>query len=154
VFLWRVSNYANLLGAGGKRSSARWHTTGEPIVYLAENPALALLEHLVNLELDPRDVPTTYQLLKVEAPDTIQLRAIGADELERQHPGWRLDLALTRSLGDDWLAARETPLCAVPSAVLPESTNFILNPLHTDAATLRIIGIRRPAYDPRLFRSR
>ncbi|WP_155836914.1 RES family NAD+ phosphorylase, partial [Paraburkholderia mimosarum] len=40
---WRISNYADLRGIGGLRASGRWHYRGQPVVYLAENPALALL---------------------------------------------------------------------------------------------------------------
>ncbi|MGH7819352.1 MAG: RES family NAD+ phosphorylase, partial [Candidatus Binatia bacterium] len=44
--LWRISNHSELKGIGGLRASGRWHTAGRPIVYLAEHPALCLLEVL------------------------------------------------------------------------------------------------------------
>jgi len=45
--LWRISNYADLSGAGGLQAAGRWHTRGKRIVYLADHPASALLEMLV-----------------------------------------------------------------------------------------------------------
>ena len=71
MFLWRISNHADLLGTGGLWASGRWHTSGRPVVYLAETAASALLEVLVLLELDEESMPSSYQLLKVEAADDL-----------------------------------------------------------------------------------
>ena len=51
MFLWRISNYRTLDGRGGLETSARWHSQGRPIVYLAESVSGALLEVLVHFEL-------------------------------------------------------------------------------------------------------
>ncbi|HEY6852191.1 MAG TPA: RES family NAD+ phosphorylase [Terracidiphilus sp.] len=64
MILWRISNYADLLGIGAMEASARWHTAGRPLVYLAETPSSALLEILVHLEADDDDRPDSCQLLK------------------------------------------------------------------------------------------
>src|SRR5690242_21094749 len=89
MLLWRISNHATLEGEGGLLASARWHTQGHPILYLAETPAGALVEVLVHLELDPAHLPRSYQLLKAEAPDDTSLRAIGKSELAED---WTQDL--------------------------------------------------------------
>jgi len=57
MFLWRISNHATLNGRGGLYTSARWHTAGRLVVYLAESSAGALLEALVHLELKPGRLP-------------------------------------------------------------------------------------------------
>ena len=61
MVLWRISNYADLLGIGGMTASARWHTAGQSIVYLAETPSAALLEVFVHLETDEDHRPDAYQ---------------------------------------------------------------------------------------------
>lgn len=131
--------------------SARWNSGGRPVVYLAEHPALALLERLVHLEIDPDDLPDTYQLIEVEVPDDIADERIGVDDLEIANASWRSDLAATRASGDAWLSAGRTALLRVPSVILPKSTNVLLNPAHPAAATARIVDVIRPAYDRRLF---
>jgi RES domain-containing protein len=151
VRLWRISNYADLSGEGGRRVSARWHTAGRPVVYLAEHPALALVENLVNLQVEPDDLPDTYQLLEVEVPDELAAEKITLGELAGRKTDWRRDLAYTRSLGDAWLAAGRTALLRVPSAVVPSSENALLNPAHPGAAAARIVAVTRPAYDGRLL---
>ncbi|MGB9409097.1 MAG: RES family NAD+ phosphorylase, partial [Terracidiphilus sp.] len=47
--LWRISNYVDLSGEGGLTASARWHTKGKPVVYLADSPAGAMLERIVHM---------------------------------------------------------------------------------------------------------
>lgn len=64
--LWEISNYTDLKGHGGLITPGRWHNMGVPVVYLAENPALAMLEVLVNFEIGAHEVPDNYQLLEVE----------------------------------------------------------------------------------------
>ena len=152
--LWRISDFANLDGEGGRYTGGRWHTIGNPIVYLAEHPALALLENLVHLEIDPDDVPETYQLLEAEAPDGLAIEKQAAEDLSKRNADWRSDIAFTRTAGDDWLKGGRTALLRVPSVLLPKSTNVLLNPAHPDAGRVKIVATTRPAYDQRLFGGR
>jgi RES domain-containing protein len=146
--LWRISNYSDLFGLGGERGDARWHTArpGRRIVYLAENAATALIEALANLKGNPQLFPETYQLLKIEAPNAVV--PLPGPPLS---PHWAESLPETQSLGNEWLESGRSALLAVPSVPAPESTNYLLNPLHRDAARLRIASVRRIAYDKRLF---
>lgn len=64
--LWRISNYKDLKGLGGLKASGRWHNRGVPIVYLAETPALAMLEVLVHFDMTLDEIPKHYQLLEIE----------------------------------------------------------------------------------------
>ena len=146
--LWRISNHADLTGAGGMIAPARWHTTGKPIVYLAETPAGALLEVLVHLELDETHRPSTYQLLKIEAEDGIASDQIGPTSLS---PVWISNEVETQAKGDAWLRSNTTALLRVPSAILPETSNWLLNPRHPDAARVRIVQVRTNPFDPRLL---
>src|SRR5260370_20975905 len=113
---WRISSYATLDGGGGLLASARWHTAGRSIVYLAEPPAGALTEVLVHLELNPGELPQNYKLLKAEAPDDVVVKNVLLHELPRD---WREALTITRTIGDEWLAAGQTALLRVPSVIVP-----------------------------------
>ena len=146
--LWRISNHADLLGTGGMIASARWHTAGKPVVYLAENPASALLEVLVHLELDAEHVPATYQLLKIEAGPDLAHDEVSLASLS---PDWQSSEAETQSKGDAWLRSRTTALLRVPSAIVPETWNWMLNPRHPDAGRVKIQNTAKHSYDLRLF---
>jgi RES domain-containing protein len=148
MILWRISNYADLLGIGGMQASGRWHTAGRPIVYLAETPASALLETLVHLEVDEYHRPTTYQLLKIEVPGEVSREETSLQALP---VGWRRDEGVPREIGDAWLLRSSSALMRVPSVITPETGNWLLNPRHPDAAALRILHAERHLYDSRLL---
>lgn len=147
MILWRISNHADLTGRGGLFASGRWHTRGQPIVYLAESPAGALMEALVHLELNATDLPASYQLLKVTVPSGVTTARCKLSVLGDQ---WQEDLRRTQQVGDAWLARGSTALLRVPSAVVPETWNWLLNPAHPHAAKIRITWARHYPWDDRL----
>jgi RES domain-containing protein len=149
MILWRISNYAELLGIGAMEASARWHTAGRPLVYLAESPSSALLEILVHLEAEEDDRPDSYQLLKIEVADDIATEGVSLSSLP---PNWKDDEAVTRAIGDDWLGRGATALLRVPSVITPETYNWLLNTRHADARRAAVVHIDWPLYDSRLFR--
>ncbi|MBV8674564.1 MAG: RES family NAD+ phosphorylase [Acidobacteriaceae bacterium] len=144
--LWRISKYSSLSGEGGLRYSARWHSAGKRIVYLAESPAGALIEVLVHMELNEKSWPRHYNLMRVTAPDDLETETIKV-------PGddWRQSLRITREIGDEWLDSRRTALARVPSAILPNTWNALLNPARPTADQIRVVETIRAEYDPRLF---
>jgi RES domain-containing protein len=144
VVLWRISRYRDLNGTGGLRAGGRWHYPGQPVVYLSENPASALLEVCVHTASN--DVPPNFVLLRVEGPD-MPVRAIDLSELP---PEWQSRMALTRGIGTDWLRKADTALLRVPSAIVPYSFNVLLNPAHTEAKTFHIVEALEYPFDRRI----
>ena len=51
---------------------------------------------------------------------------------------WRVRPEVTRELGMEWLRKKEGVLLQVPSALVPETTNFLFNPVQSDAAEVHI----------------
>ncbi len=149
MILWRFSNHATLNGRGGLYASGRWHTEGRPIVYLAENPAGALVEVLVHLELDPAHFPRSYRLLKAEAPEDLSVRTVAGVELPRN---WIPDQVTTRTVGDEWLASKNTVLLRVPSVIVPETFNVLLNPAHAEAGRIQVLWHEEYPWYARLLR--
>lgn len=150
MVLWRISNYADLKGLGGLRAPGRWHFAGQPVVYLAEHPAGALLETLVHQEIgSTANLPDTYQLLKVQVDEGVTI----SEMAEAAYPSdWRDDQAWTRAAGTEWLNRATSALLKVPSAVMPFAFNYILNPAHEDAACIEISMAIEVRQDPRILR--
>ncbi len=67
---------------------------------------------------------------------------------------WPVDSVATQRLGDRWLASRTSLLLKVPSVLVPETWNVVVNPLHPEAALLKISGAYEHPFDLRLFASR
>ena len=149
VTLWRVSNYVSLEGIGGLYVSGRWHTKGHPVVYCSEDPSTALLETLVHLEIDREDRPEIFQVLKIESFEEVSIEQVEAAKLGRE---WRGDLPRTRSIGDEWLQSGRTLLFEVPSVLVPERRNFLINPEHPEIRNLRISARYSHPFDQRFVR--
>jgi RES domain-containing protein len=147
VTLWRISNHQSLDGTGGLRTSGRWHTEGHPIVYCAPNPATALLEILVHWQLEIDELPVSVRYLEVVAPDSQSTARILPSALGAS---WRVKPNETRRVGDEWLRSGRSALLAVPCAIVPETWNVLINPLHPGAKRIRIRCVHRQPLDDRL----
>lgn len=148
MILWRISNHLSLNGQGGLRWPGRWHSRGRRIVYCTQSPAAALLERLVHVEGAIGDLPARYRLLKISVPDT----AVERLEVGVLPDRWVEREESTQTIGDAWLAAGLSALLLVPSAIVPETMNVLINPAHAAAATIELVGTSDHVIDPRLLR--
>ena len=145
--LWRISNYADLKGIGGIggiKTAGRWHNKGIPVVYLSESPSLAMLETLANFELDINEVPDNYQLLEVEYLGTRGIQQLSDNRLPE---GWCHNEDYTRAVGDEWLSKMSGVLLRVPSVIVPHSYNFLLNPRHELARSVKVLSCKHHPFD-------
>jgi RES domain-containing protein len=145
--LWRLTKYPSLSGEGGRLYAARWNSVGAPVVYLADSPGSALSEILVHLQIEDDEVPTDFVWLRVNIPASMSIPSLYTPKNE----AWKSDLVLTRELGDAWLKSQSSALTRVPSAILPDTNNYLLNPLHKDASAVKIAKSIPAHFDPRLF---
>ncbi|HEY6846275.1 MAG TPA: RES family NAD+ phosphorylase [Terracidiphilus sp.] len=146
MVLWRISRFIDLKGIGGLRSNGRWHEAGLPVVYFAGSPAGALLE--VCVHTSSNDAPPTYTLQRVEGPD-LECESI---LLESLPPDWATKPGITRELGDKWLREKASVVLKVPSAILPQTCNYVFNPMHPDASQFTIVQTYTYPFDMRIKR--
>jgi len=145
-----MSRFLALSGEGGRLYAARWNSAGNPVVYLAASPAGALVEILVHLELGDDEPPPPYTLLRISTPSRLRASNLRVPTGE----AWKSDLAVTRKIGDTWLASNRSAIARVPSVILPHTYNYLLNPLHPGAKDIRIADSEPFNFDPRLVRVR
>ncbi len=109
---------------------------------------MAALEVL--LHVDKAALPLDLLQLEINLPDSLRIMRIEVDELP---PNWKSHPALPtlQQRGDDWLKQGSTSVLQVPSAVIPDEFNFLLNPQHDDARSIQVMSSRAFAYDPRLL---
>lgn len=151
--LWRICrepHAANTLsGRDGLVTGGRWHPKGRRIVYTSGTLSLAALEILVHTDEDL--LPFDLVHVEIQVPDTVKMEQIAARNLPSN---WRNTPAppTLQRLGADWIDRRVSAVLIVPSAVVPQEHNYLLNPEHADAMQFRIMGIDRFLLDPRLRR--
>jgi RES domain-containing protein len=146
--LWHISKTIDLGGWGGRKFSSRWTSLGRRVVYFAESPMAALVETHVHLEVESEDTPDFYTLLKISVPDGVAIQPLDPPAGSE----WKQDLKLTRRMGDTWLASLETLLARVPSAIAPQTWNYLLNPEHPNAKQVVVAEVVKERFDNRLFR--
>ena len=119
------------------------------VVYTSATLSLAALEYFVHL--DPIDAPGDLVAIPAEIPDTLSRTEIRTATLP---PNWRAYPAPEQlaELGMSWVRARKTAVLVVPSAIVPQEHNVLLNPAHADFRRIRP-GTPEPfSFDPRMWR--
>jgi RES domain-containing protein len=142
MILWRISNYATLDGIGATLNPGRWNSFGHAVVYCADHPASALLEILVHIDVSL--LPDSFQLLKISTPDNVTLAT------EKLPSNWATNESITKAIGDEWLKSRSSLLLKIPSAILPDVFNILINPQHPEARNCRIESVQHVPLDARL----
>jgi RES domain-containing protein len=120
-------------------------------VYASESLALAALEYLVNV--DPTTAPNDLRAIPADVPEDVPTKTLSADVLPKN---WRSfpappELAL---LGANWAESLETAVLRVPSAVVPQESNFLLNPRHPAFARIAVLPAIPFELDVRIWRKK
>lgn len=116
------------------------------MVYTSTTIALAALETLVHLDAKT-PLPLNRYLVRIDVPETVWAAAtnlpitIGWDA----RPAGQVSI----NAGTKWCSSKAALLCTVPSVVVPEESNVLVNPRHPDAHLLTFTKVRLWQYDPR-----
>lgn len=150
--LWRISHRNFALDrscAGAAMYGGRWNPIGSPALYCGTSIALCALEKFVHVGQAP--LPPLV-LVAVDLPDDAATFAPVPAALP---PGWDAmpTSASAQALGRAWLDEGNALALRVPSAILPEESNVIVNPRHPDYARVEMTVIRPFAFDGRMFKS-
>lgn len=149
MIVYRITNtiYSHdISGTGAKLMGSRWNSKGIPMLYTTEHISLAVLEMLVHTHF--KDFAVELDLLTIQVPTAAVTTEISLKKLKK---GWVNDLAYTRFIGDEFIKDKQGLLLKVPSAVIPEELNCLVNPLHPEYKKIKIIHTRAFKTDERLF---
>jgi RES domain-containing protein len=145
IVLWRWRDGA-FSGEGAALAGGRWNSAGTKVIYLSEHKSLAALETLVHL---PRSATARFAFFQVELP---------AESIEPLPPaalpaGWTKvpPQTDTQAIGDAWVRDQRSAILAVPSVIISEELNYLLNPAHPDFKKIRVGNPQPFTFDPRLF---
>lgn len=153
--LWRIAketpDYAadDLSGGGAQAVGGRWNRKGTAAVYASTSIALATFETLAHLggNISIRNA----FLVRITVPEALwdKRRIVSLASLPRawlaEPPG-----AASIEFGDTWLRARSHAMLLVPSIIVPEEYNVVINPAHPAAGQITAKVMRQSVYDPRL----
>jgi RES domain-containing protein len=148
---WRIvrASRANtaFTGEGPRRYRGRWNSSGVRVVYVSEHQSTAALEVFVNRL--PFILDEKYKAFHLEWPDRLTeifpVTKLPADWKRSPPPAEAMEI------GNRWVQEKRSAVLALPSALSPADTNFLLNPGHPDFKQIRIAPPIDYEFDPRLL---
>ena len=151
--VWRLCTrpHAAFDGEGARLAGGRWNPKGTPVVYTSATLSLAAQELFVHV--DPEEVPANLLGLSADIPDQVRIKELRAAKLPRDWRRYPAPESLA-AMGSDWITSLETAVLSVPSAVIPQESNYLLNPSHPDFVKIRVNEPEPFAFDPRLLKKR
>lgn len=154
IHLWRIAtdtpNYTadDVTGAGAKATGGRWNRQGNAMLYTATSISLAVLETFVHIK--GGSLPLNRYLVRFDVPD-----AVWRDARDCRTPpvGWDAvpEGMVSLDEGDDWLKQNTSALMVVPSVIVPDEFNVLVNPAHPDMSQIGVIKLKKWQYDKRMF---
>ena len=151
IRIWRLCRARHaadpLSGEGARLFGGRWNAKGTRMVYCSGTQSLACMEALVHLDL--RDLPRDYQVVGIDIPEGLASKRMAPADLP---PDWRQipGPESLKELGTAWAATGAQVILVVPSAVIPEESNYLINPDHPDVKQLRVLPALPFRFDQRL----
>ncbi len=154
MVVYRITQeqYAHdLSGNGAKLYGGRWNNEGMPALYTAGSRALALLETLAHTPIHLLSVKK-YVVLAIEIPEHVTYERISLKKLKPDWDAWDLQF-YTQKIGDAFLKANQHLIMEVPSVLLHEENNYIINPLHKDFVKVKIVDEKELKFNDRLLKA-
>lgn len=145
VFRITLTEYANKLYASGR--SNRWNYEGEKVIYTACSRSLACLENVVHSSGEA--LGQRFSVMVIYIPDNISMEVIRLDHLPMD---WNKTVRSEscKNLGSIWIKRGGSLLLQVPSAIVPDEKNYLINPNHKEFSKVKIIDHQEFHFDQRI----
>ena len=148
--VYRISKcdfISDLHGTGAASYPGRWHSKGTYILYTAGSPSLALLESVVHLS---NIIVSSYCMICLSVPEdkikTITVQELPGNWFENPSPD------MLKNIGDSFIKENKFLALKIPSAIMPEENNFLLNPGHDDFKKVSVVYTRNIPIDDRFLK--
>lgn len=147
MLVYRIvhKKYSTTLLASGLQG--RWNSAGKKVIYTAESIPLAFLENMVRRQ--GVGFNRDFRIMIIEIPDGVTISSINSSDLEA---GWRdfTDYSKCQLLGDKWYDEGKVMVLKVPSAVLPEAFDYVINSEFSDFGMIKLIATTDLVPDERI----
>lgn len=143
-----LKKWADKLVASG--SAARWNSDGKFVLYTASTRSLACLENVVHRSAE--GLSMAFKTLLIELPKSAKIQEIEINSLPSDWYSFS-NYHLCQSIGDEWYDARQSLVLSVPSAIIKEEKNYIINTQHPDFVKVKLVGVEDFLFDTRIKNS-
>jgi len=149
MLVYRVcrTKYArDLTGEGSRLKGGRWNHKKTPCIYTSASRSLAILEYTVNVNID--EIPRALSIITINIPDD----SVYYPSLSKIPGDWK-DIptpSSTKDFGTGLLIKNDFAVIQLPSVIIPQEFNYILNCLHPLSAQFKIQEVADFIYDTRI----
>jgi RES domain-containing protein len=137
--------HANKLIASG--NSARWNSKDVMVIYASSSRSLACLENVVHRNF--KNLNNQFMTIIIEIPGSLKMERIDRKDLPADWHEFQ-NIPYTQQIGDHWIAKSKSAVLQVPSVIIPEEFNYLLNPAHKDFSKIKLISSEPFQFDARL----
>lgn len=137
----------DMQGTGARTYGGRWNSKGYAVLYTAGSRSLAALEALAHIP--QKNLPDDFCIVVLSIPDGLPIETLSKTKFPKNWQTVMLQPALQK-LGNRWLKSGKSAILRVPSVIIPEESNYLINPLHPDANAIKILKSTPFVFDERL----
>lgn len=145
VYRILLAEFAGGLIASGR--AARWNPNEVKMIYTASSRSLACLENVVHR--GQVGLSRIFSIMTIEWPDRIKIKTIQVHNLP---PNWTdfNQMQLTQHIGEKWIRENEYAILGVPSSIVEDEVNYLINPDHPDFKQISVIKTQPFTFDKRI----
>ncbi|WP_184546668.1 RES family NAD+ phosphorylase [Mucilaginibacter sp. FT3.2] len=147
MLIYRIAleKYAHKLVASGR--AARWNPNDVEMIYTASSRSLACLENVVHR--NQVGLNLAFSVMTIGVPDTLPIISIKKEDLP---PNWQQydRMLFTQQMGEKWIREKASVLLAVPSSIIEEEINYLINPKHDDFKSITLVKTEPFVFDKRI----
>lgn len=137
--------YADRLVASG--GVARWSARGRFVIYTAGSRALACLENVVHRSGE--GLQDLFRVMVIDVPDYLPVQTIALTDLPDNWTDYQ-NFVVCQQRGEEWLRQGQTAVLRVPSVIVPQEWNYLLNPAHPNFPQIQLLRSEPFLFDPRI----
>lgn len=140
-----LSKYDSNLSASSR--AARWNNNDVKVIYTSSSQSLACLENVVHRS--KLGLSANFSVLVIEIPDSVAITTLDMEVLPND---WKdfANMYLTQKIGDNWIYAGRTAVLKVPSSIVSDEYNYLINPLHPDFEVIKLVKTKPFLFDDRI----
>jgi RES domain-containing protein len=147
--LCRKQYASDLSGRGSEISGGRWNGKGFAALYTSSSRALCTIEIVVHVPAGI--IPKDYEMVSIEFPDDAVVKTIPSKDLPDSWNNNPITIN-TQRIGNTFLSEQKALVLKVPSAIVKDEWNYIINPHHKDFHQVKVLNTEPFAFDMRLFK--
>jgi RES domain-containing protein len=145
VYRIALAKYPAALVASGR--AARWNPNDVKMIYTASSRSLACLENAVHRS--QAGLSQLFNVLIIDIPDSLPIKSIGIGELAEDWAAFS-NMSITQRMGENWIREKQSAVLSVPSSIIGEEMNYLLNPAHDDFKLIRVVKVQPFVFDNRI----